>query len=189
MGSERLSHAFTNLDPTYKPNSFDESNTKEPQESLKHSSGTQPVSVSNGPSHSSSSFKVKHKPKTNPKYRKLIKLYNRQLTHITTTLDAIETFSQSENHQENKILSSNKNRVNELKATLDNLHQNPEQQDHLHFEPLKADIDQLIDDLKSYKMNNGIPNTSNTIDHLVGLPIDESDSENDDKEEKTLIYF
>jgi hypothetical protein len=174
MGSERLSHLFAIQDPTYKKNSSSDEKPSS-NHSLFHTSGTQPVSISNGPTSSPSS---KSKQKTNSKYKKLIKLYSRQLSHITTTLNAIESLSKSENnHHQTQMLASNRKRVENLSENLENFRNSPSKQDHLHFDPLKADIDQLMNDLKSYKIDNANPDSTNTIDYLVGFPLDASDSE------------
>ena len=187
MGSERLSHMFTMQDPTYKKNSKHEDEQSSSHHSLSHTSGTQPVSMSNGPKSSPSSSMIKHKLKINPKYKKLIKLYSRQLAHITTTLNAITSLSKSDNTQ---ILESSKKRADTLRDNLESFRNSPSKQDHIHFDPLKKEIDQLIDDLKSYKVNNSNPDSRNTIDYLIGFPLNASDSENDDgEEEKTLVYF
>jgi hypothetical protein len=189
MGSERLSHLFAIQDPNYKKNS---SSTKDDDEkssshhSLSHTPGTQPVSISNGPT----SSMIKHKQKMNSKYKKLIKLYNRQLVHIITTLNAIESLSKTDNIHQNQILESNKNRVNKLRDNLENFRNSPSKHDHIHFDPLKKEMDQLINDLKSYKLDNTNPNSRNTIDYLIGFPLDVSDTENDDDDDKeTLVYL
>jgi hypothetical protein len=73
MGSENLSHKFAIKDPTYKENSSSSKHKDEKfssQHSLSHTSGTQPVSISNGPNSSSSPI-IKHKRKPNSKHRKL----------------------------------------------------------------------------------------------------------------------
>ena len=185
MGSERLSHAFTAEDPTFDKDksAYANETSSKSSHSLSHTSGTHPISVSNGPPHSSGS---KHIRKTNSKYRKLIKLYERQLSHISSTLDAIETLAKPGNPHQDTVILLNKQRVNKLKEKLEDFSNDPSKQDYKHFEPLKDDIDQLIDDLKSYKMDNDNPNATHTMDSLVGIPLDVSDSEHD--EEKTLIY-
>jgi len=189
MGSEHLSHKFAAQDPAYKENSSSSKHKDEKctsHHSLFHTPGTQPVSMSNGPKPSSSSI-IKHQQKPNSKHRKLIKLHSRQLSHIETTLNAIQSLSKSANNNQNKIFLSNKNRVDKLNKDLEDIRNTPSKQDHIHFDQIKNDIDQLINDLKSYKMDNDNSDSGNTIDNLVGFPLDVSDSEND--EEKTLIYF
>lgn len=191
MGSEGLSHKFTLKDPTYKGNSSsnDDHKKSSSQHSMSHTSGTQPVAVSNGPqsSSSSSSTKLKHILKINSKYKKLFKLYTRQLFHIETTINAIESLSKSNNNNEqNQIILSYKNRVNELNETIENLRKTPSELDHTQFDQIKNDIEQLINDLKMYKITNDKPDSGNTINALVGFPLDVSDNDNDDE---TLIYF
>jgi len=189
MGSESLSHKFATKDPAYKEYSSTSKHKDEKlssQHSLCHTSGTQPVSMSNGPKSSSSPL-IKHQRKPNSKHRKLLKLYSQQLSHIETTINSIESLSKPGNSDENKICLSYKKRADKLNEDLENILNTPSQQDHIHFDQLKTDIDQLINDLKSYKMDNDNSNSSNTIDYLVGFPLDVSDSEDD--EDKTLIYL
>lgn len=195
MGSEHLSHLFAVNDPTFKENSSSSKHKEKEslsQHSMSHTSGTQPVSLSNGPKSSQSPL-IKHKRKPNAKHRKLLKLYNRQLCHINTTLNAIESLSELNDKNENEIILSNKKRVEELKQTIEDIRNDYSKQDHIHFDQLKDDIDQLINNLESYKTNNNDkPDLTNTIDYLVGLPLDVSESEDDDDhddENKTLIYF
>jgi hypothetical protein len=192
MGSENLSHKFAVQDPTYKK--YASSSKHEPDESsshhsMCHTSGTHPVSMSNGPksSASTSSTKLKHILKINPKYQKLFKLYNRQLSHIGTTITAMEALSKSTNNDQHEIISSYRNRVDELNKALENLRNTPHEQDHTKFDQMKNDIDQLINDLKSFKMTKDNSNCWNTVDYLVGFPLDVSDNENDGDE--TLIYL
>jgi hypothetical protein len=190
MGSEGLSHRFAAQDPTFKENSSSSKDTgkkSSPQHSMCHTSGTQPVSISNGPQSSPSSSLIKHKQKSNPKYTKLFKLYRRQLSHIETSLNAIESLSKSANSDKNQILLSNRKCIDQLNENLEKLYNSPSEHDHIHFDQIKHDIEQLINDLKSYKMNNDDPDSTNTIDHLVGYPLDVSDSEEDGK--ITLMYF
>ena len=189
MGSEGLSHKFTIQDPTYKENSSSNHDKSSSQHSMSHTSGTHPVAVSNGPqsSSSSSSTKLKHILKINSKYRKLFKLYTLQLSHIETTINAIESLSKSNNNNEqNKLILLYKNRVNELKETIENLRKTPSEQDHTQFDQIKNDIEQLINDLKMYKIDNDKSDSGNTINSLVSFPLDVSDNDNDDE---TLIYF
>jgi hypothetical protein len=183
MGSENLSHKFAAKDPTYKE---DSSKYEDKKSSTSHTSGTHPIHLSNGPRSSSSSI-IKHKSKPNSKHRKLLKLYTRQLSHISTTINAIESLSKPVDNNQNKILLSNKKRVEKLNEQLDNIRNDPSKQDHTYFDQVKNDIDQLINDLKSYKMDNDNPDATNTIDYLAGVPLDVSDDEND--EEKTIMYF
>jgi len=82
---------------------------------------------------------------------------------------------------------STQKRADKLNEDLENIRKTPSQQDHIHFDQLKADIDQIINDLKSYKTDKDNSDLSNTIDYLVGFPLDVSDSEDD--QDKTLIYF
>ena len=186
MGSERLGHMFAQKDPAFKE--IASSNTHENQKplshhSLSHTSGTQPVCMSNGPSSSSKTPMIKHK--INPKYKKLLKLYHRQLTYISTTLNAIESVSTTDHFHSNPMLISSRQRLDHLYQTLDNFRNSPNKQDQPHFDSLKTDIDQLVDDIKSYKTKHS---TSHTLDHLIGFPLDVSDSDNDEPS-KTLIYF
>jgi hypothetical protein len=183
MGSERLSHMFAAQDPTYKKTSSSSKHDDQKpssQHSLSHTSGTQPVSLSNGPK-SSPSPMIKHKLKPNSKYQKLIKLCSRQLSYIETTLNAIESLSKSRNNNENEIFLLYRKRLDKVNTDVEHLRNSPAEQDHKHFDPIKNDIDQLMNDLQSYKMNNDDPNSTNTIDSLVGLPLDVSDSENDEE--------
>ena len=194
MGSERLAHMFTAKDPTFKGTS---SEGKRPEDamdshhSMSHTSGTQPVSVSNGP-HSPSSSIFKGKRKHNPKYEKLLKLYGRQLTHIGKTLHSIESFSHSSaDEDKNEFLLSNKKRIEQLNDELESLRHRPTEQDHEEFKQMKNNIDQVIDDLKSYKMHGARTESSTVLDLLVGYPLEVSDSEETDKDNpaKTLVYF
>jgi hypothetical protein len=193
MGSERLSHMFTALDPTRKKQSSPtkgENQKQSSQHSLFHAPGTQPVAFSNGPKSSPpSSPIIKHKRKTNPKYKKLIKLYSEQLSHITTTLNAIESLSKTDNIHHKEMLESSKTRVNKLRDDLEDFSNSPSKQDHVHFDPLKDEIDQLINDLKSYKIDNTNPDSRNAIDHLIGFPLNVSDSDVEDEDGETLVYF
>jgi hypothetical protein len=189
MGSENLSHKFAIKDPTYKENSSSSKHKDEKfssQHSLSHTSGTQPVSISNGPNSSSSPI-IKHKRKPNSKHRKLLKLYTQQLSHIGTTINSIESLSKPFNSDQHQIFLSSKKRADKLNEDLENIRKTPSKQDHIHFDQLKADIDQIINDLKSYKTDKDNSDLSNTSDYLVGFPLDVSDSEDD--QDKTLIYF
>lgn len=186
MGSESLSHKFTAKDPTFKESSSSkkhEDTTSSSKNSMSHTSGTQPISLSNG-SKSSSSPLIKHQRKPNSKHRSLLKFHSQQLSYISTTLDAIESLSKSNNNNNNQIVISNKERLDKLNKDIENIRNDSSKQNHIHFDQLKDDIDQLINDLKLYKMNNDKPNVTNTIDLLVGLPLDVSDNE-----DKTLVYF
>ena len=194
MGSERLSHMFTALDPTRKKTSSshkDEDDKSSHQHSFFHTPGTQPVAFSNGPKSSPpSSPIIKHRRKTNSKYKKLIKLYSRQLSHITTTLNAIESLSNTDKIHHNEILQSSRTRANKLREDLDDFSNSPSKQDHVHFDPLKDEIDQLINDLKSYKIDNTNSNSRSAIDYLIGFPLDaSSDSEPENEDDETLVYF
>ena len=185
MGSERLGHLFAQKDPKFKehcPVTKHEDHKSSSNHSLSHTSGTQPVFMSNGPRSTPSSSIIKHK--INPKYKKLIKLYHRQLAHIATTLNAIESVSITDQHS-NPIFSASRKRLNELNQTLENFHNSPDKHNQEAFDSLKGNIDQLIHDIQSYKSTN---TSRHTIDHLVGFPLDVSDSDNEEKD-KTLVYF
>ena len=194
MGSERLAHMFTAKDPTFKGTSSAakrEEDATTTHHSMSHTSGTQPVSVSNGP-HSSSSSIFKGKRKHNPKYEKLLKLHGRQLTHIGKMLHSIESFSHpSAADEKNEFLLSNKKRIEQLNVDLEDLRHRPTDQDHEEFQQMKSRIDQVIDDLKSYKMHGSRTESSTVLDLLVGYPLEVSDSEETDKDNpaKTLVYF
>jgi hypothetical protein len=190
MGSERLSHMFTAEDPTFKGHSSkDKAKNPSSKHSLSHTSGTQPVSVSNGPK--SSSPIIKTRRKMNSKYKELSKRYAQQLSHLATTLDAIDSITKSTNSDQYEILMSNKKRVDKLNEELEHLRNSPALHDHIHFDQMKHDIEQLTNDLKTHKMNNDNPNAVNAVDALVALPMDNSDSEENGKNngEKTSIYF
>ncbi|UJR34131.1 hypothetical protein I4U23_021538 [Adineta vaga] len=183
MGSEGLSHKFTAKDPTFK-GKIAEDDKSSSHNSMFHTPGTQPVSLSNG---STSSSTVKIKRKSHSKYTKLYKLYRRQLSHIETTLNAIESLSKSSKNDQNQILFSTRKHVDELNEKLENYRNVRSPEDHKHFDSIKHDIEQLIDDLKFYKMNSNDSDSNNTIDYLVGFPLDVSNS--DDDEDETLVYF
>lgn len=190
MGSEGLSHKFAIQDPTYKEyssSSKDKDENSSSQNSVSHTSGTHPVSISNGPKSSPSSSITKHKRKSNSKYTKLFKLYRQQLYNIETSLNAIESLSRSTDRDKHKILLSTRKRLDKLNETLENLHKSSSAQDHKYFDEIKHDIEQLINDLKSYKMDNSDPDTTNAIDYLVSFSLDVSD--NEDNGETTLTYF
>lgn len=183
MGSERLGHLFAQADPAFKQHcSFSK---HADHHSLSHTSGTQPVFMSNGPGSSpSSSSMIKHK--INPKYKKLLKLYHRQLAHVATTLDAIESVSITDHpHHSNPIFLASRKRLIELNETLENFRNSPDKQNQKDFDSLKRDIDHLIHDIQSYKTNN---TSRHTLDHLVGIPLDVSDSDTEEKDQ-TLVYF
>ncbi|CAF0726033.1 unnamed protein product [Adineta steineri] len=191
MGSESLSHRFLAEDPTYKGKSPYASKSDDKKSashhSVSHTSGTHPVALSNGPNSSSppTASKIKHKYKSHPKYKKLYKVYKKQLAHMETTVNAIDSLSKSPSTNQNQMLSSIKKRIDELNGNLDNLNDTPSLQDHIHFDPIKVEIKQLLEDLKSYKLDNKNSNSINAIDHLVGLSLNVSDS--DDNEENTTL--
>lgn len=181
MGSENLSHKFTIKDPTFKGESHKADHSS--HQSSAHTSGTHPVSVSNGPTSSSSSAK-KHQLKSNSKYGKLYTLHREQLAHIGTTLDAIESLSTPANAKQTQLLSSAREELDRLNEKLESLRDAPSADDYLQFDWVKRDIDALIDKLKAYKTDSNDCASANTLDCLVGAPLDVPE---DDK--KTLIYF
>ncbi|CAF0771803.1 unnamed protein product [Rotaria sordida] len=192
MGSEHLSHLFAAKDPAYKDSLsvsklVDEKSSS--HHSLFHTSGTHPVAVSHRKKVSSSSLSSikKSKLKLSSKDKKLLKLYSRQLSHIETTLDAIESLTKSNNSEHIKNLLSYRKRANQLHGDLKNLPHSSSDVDNNDFDQMKIEIEQLINDLKSYKMNNDDPDSKNSIDYLVNFPLDVSDSEND--EEIISTYF
>lgn len=181
MGSEGLSHRFAAEDPTFH-GKLNEDKKSSSHGSMSHTSGTQPVSVSNGPESSSSIVKHNHQP--NSKYKKFIKLFRRQLSHIETTVNAIDLLSKSSDNQQSELLLSTRDRIQNLYERLENLRNDLSIRDHEHVDSIKHDIQQLIDDLKSYKMNF---DNVDSIDYLVGFPVNISD--NDTDEDETLVYF
>ena len=184
MGSEGLSHRFAAEDPTFH-GKLNEDKKSSSHSSMSHTSGTQPVSVSNGPESSSSI--AKHNNKPNSKYKRFIKLFRRQLSHIKTTVNAIESLSKPSDDQQSQLLLSTRDRIQNLYERLENLRNDLSIRDHEHVDSIKHDIQQLIDDLKSYKMNFDNVDSINTIDYLVGFPVNMSD--NDSDKDETLVYF
>ncbi|CAF1178376.1 unnamed protein product [Adineta ricciae] len=184
MGSESLSHRFAAKDPTFH-GKLNEDEKSSSHGSMSHTSGTQPVSVSNGSESSSSIVKHNHKP--NSKYRRLIKLFRQQLSHTETTVNAIESLSKSSGDRKNQMLLSTREQIHKLYQRLENLRNDLSIRDHEHVDSIKHDIEHLIDDLKSYKMNFDNEDSINTIDYLVGFPVNISDNDTDDDE--TLVYF
>ena len=194
MGSERLSHAFTAKDPTFKGKSA-LANPHDPADAtshhaMSHTSGTQPVSLSNGPKSSASTKKItRHKP--NSKHRKLLKLYAQQLSHLDTTCDAIESLSTSMSVKQQREFLHVKKHLEEVKIRDEQLRSCPSDDDHESFDQMKNDIDQLIEEFKTFKTSNcHHPDAMTPLDLLVGVPVDASESDDDDPQEpKTLIYF
>lgn len=198
MGSERLGHMFTVKDPTFKEQSSSKNHSKDSSSThhaLSHSSGTQPVSISNGPRSSptsSSITKVAKKLKPNSKYRKLWKLQSRQISFIGTTLDAIESLSNGMSDAERKDFSLKKDRFNALNERIENVRHSAANQDHQVFDQIKSDIQHLIDDLKSFKTTHHHSNAKSTLDMLFGIPLEASETDENDEDEdpnKVLNYF
>ena len=184
MGSERLGHMFTAKDPTFKG---EVASSK--HEAMSHTSGTHPVSLSNGPKSLASTKKItRHKP--NSKHRKLLKLHARQLAYLETTYQAIESLSKPISNEQHEQLLASKRRLDELKIKNDQLRDSPSVDDHEHFDQIKMEIDELIEEFKLLKLNNPQPDSMTTLDLLFGVPLDASESDDDDPNKpKTLIYF
>jgi hypothetical protein len=84
-----------------------------------------------------------------------------------------------------------KQHLEEVKIRDAELRDCPSDDDHKSFDQMKHDIDQLIEEFKIIKSNNDHPvNAMTPLDLLVGIPVDASESDDEDRQEpKTLIYF
>ncbi|CAF1281393.1 unnamed protein product [Rotaria sp. Silwood1] len=185
MGSERLSHMFAAKDPAYKDSSLlskFEAEKSSSHRSIFHASGTHPVLVGHSKKLSSSLSSIKKlKSKQSSKDKKLLKLYSRQLSHIETSLDAIESLTKSNNTEHIKILLSFRKQLNKLNQDLENLRYSSSEEDNHPFDRIKIEIEQFINDLKSYKINDDDTDSKNSIDYIVNFPLGVSDSENDEE--------
>ncbi|CAF2530333.1 unnamed protein product [Rotaria sp. Silwood2] len=173
MGSEHLSHLFAAKDPAYKDSSF---------LSKFHANETHPVSADHSKKARSSLSSIKKlKLKHRSEDKKLIKLYSRQLSHIETTVDAIESLSKSKDTEHIKIILSYRKRLTKLNQDFENLRHSLTEENDNNFNRMKIEIEQLINDLKLYKMNNDDSGSKNPIDYVVNFSLDAPNSENDEE--------
>ena len=83
-----------------------------------------------------------------------------------------------------------KRHLDELKIKIEQLRHSPSVDEHEHFDQIKKEIDELIEEFKSFKQNNSQSDATTTLDLLFGVPLDASESDDDDPEKpKTLTYF